>query len=209
MNTNKWIDISQPLTNQVAHWPEDTPFTYQLTASMAETGSVNIGQMTTSLHIGTHVDAPFHFLDNGKKIVDIDVNYYVGRAKVIDVSDKDVIDRSVLSEFSLVGVERLLLKTSLPSNPEQFPNEITKLDSEIAVYLAENGIKLLGVNMPSVDPLDSKKLLTHHSLHQHGIHILENVVLDEIAEGDYNLIALPLKIVEGDGSPVRAVIQPL
>ncbi|MRH42739.1 arylformamidase [Aquibacillus halophilus] len=208
MNNNKWIDISQPLTNSIAHWPEDTPFTNQLTYSKEQTGSVNIGQMTTSLHIGTHVDAPYHFDNKGKKIIDMDVNYYIGRAKVIDVSDVDVIDGRVLEDFSLDGVERLLLKTSLKSRPELFPEKITKLEPEIVPILVEKGVKLLGVNMPSVDPIDSKDLLCHHALHQHGIYILENLVLDDVPEGDYNLIALPLAIAEGDGSPVRAVIQP-
>ncbi|MCT2535719.1 arylformamidase [Aquibacillus koreensis] len=202
-----WIDISQPLTNEIAHWPEDTPFSYQLTYTKQQTGSVNIGQILTSVHTGTHVDAPFHFDDQGEKILDLDVSIYIGRAKVIDVSSVNVINRDVLNGFHLNGVERLLLRTSLSSSPNQFPKSIPILDPDVAPYLAAIGIRLLGVNMPSVDPLDSKELPTHHALHQNGIYILENVILDAIKEGDYFLSALPLALEESDGSPVRAVIR--
>ncbi len=191
----------------MANWPGDTAYSYELTFSKQETGSVNIGQITTSLHTGTHVDAPFHFDDLGEKILDLDVNLYVGKALLIDVTASDTINIQSLKKHNLEGVERLLLRTSLLTNLAQFPKQIPKLDPEIAPFLAKKGVKLIGVNMPSVDPLDSKSLPTHHALHDNGIHILENLVLDAINDGEYNLIALPLAIKDGDGSPVRAVIQ--
>ncbi|MDL4839739.1 arylformamidase [Aquibacillus rhizosphaerae] len=205
----QWIDISQPLTNQIAHWPDDKPFSYQLTSSKQQNGAANIGQFTSSLHIGTHVDAPFHYKNDGNKIYDLDINVYIGQAKVINVSAHKTINRNLLEQFSLDGVERLLLRTSLPSTPNKFPDSIPVLDQDIAPFLFEKGVRLLGVNMPSVDPLDSKELLTHHALGKHNIYILENLVLDYVKEGDYLLSALPLAIVEGDGSPVRAVVQKL
>lgn len=204
---HNWIDISQPLTNDIAHWPEDTPFSYALTVAKQDSGSVNIGQVTTSVHTGTHVDAPFHFDDKGKTIDQIDVNLYIGDAMVLDVSHVDEVTVETLAAFSLEGVKRVLLKTSLPSNPNQFPKKIPKLDPRIANFLAEKGVKLLGVNMPSVDALDSKDLPTHHALYKSGINILENLVLDKIGQGKYELIALPLSIKSSDGSPVRAVVR--
>ncbi|MFD2682380.1 arylformamidase [Bacillus seohaeanensis] len=209
MTTNKWIDISQPLSSDIAHWPGDTPYSYETTFTKEQTGSVNIGKITTSLHTGTHVDAPFHFKNDGEKIVDLDINLYIGPARVIDVSDYRNIDSTVLQTFDLDGVTRLLLKTSVPNNPKRFPEQIPALSADVAAFLQQKGIQLIGVDIPSVDPLDSKEMDTHHALYKHGINILENIMLDKVKEGDYELIALPLPLKEADGSPVRAVIKPI
>ncbi|PAV28091.1 arylformamidase [Virgibacillus profundi] len=205
----KWIDISQRLTNDMACWPGDTPFSFSLTYSKEQTGSVNIGQMTASLHTGTHVDAPFHYDDNGKTIDQLDINRYIGRAVVIDVSHVEKITANVLQEFDLDGVKRLLLHTSLPNNPKRFPDTMPILDPDTAPYLKEKGVILIGVDMPSVDPADSKNIETHQALYKHGINILENIMLDHVQTGTYELIALPLSIDGADGSPVRAVIRPI
>jgi arylformamidase len=206
---NKWFDVTQPLTNDMGHWPGDTPFTYSISATKVQTGSANVGKIVTSLHMGTHVDAPFHFDNDGTTIDQIPIETYVGKATVIDVGMFDAITPLVLKQFNLVGVKRVLLRTSLPNNPTVFPDKIPYLDPGIASFLAEKGVILLGVDMPSVDPITSKSLDTHHALHQHGIHILENLMLDGIKPGDYELIALPLKIIGADGSPVRAILRSL
>ncbi|MGY0692573.1 arylformamidase [Virgibacillus sp. FSP13] len=206
----KWIDISQPLTNQIAHWPGDTPFSYDLTYSKTETGSVNIGQITTSVHTGTHIDAPYHFDDNGMTVDQLDVNLYIGKAIVLDVSHVDTITPEVLRAYDWDdGVTRVLLKTNLPNNPTHFPESMPVLDPTIAAFLHKKGMKLLGVDMPSVDAPDSKELDTHHALHKNEVHILENIMLDHVTPGIYELIALPLAIHGADGSPVRAVIKPV
>ena len=205
----KWIDITQPLTNDMAHWPGDRPFEYKVAASKEQTGSANVGMITTSVHIGTHVDSPFHFENNGETIEKIPIDTYIGKALVIDVSEYAAITPKVLKNFNLGGVKRLLIRTSLPNNPKFFPEVIPFLDPAIGEYLAEKGVNLLGVDMPSVDPITSKTLDTHHALHLNGIHILENIMLDNVKTGYYELIALPLKIVGSDGSPVRAVLRPL
>lgn len=207
--TNKWIDISQPLNNELAHWPGDTPFTYEVTYSKEQTGSVNIGKISTSLHSGTHIDAPFHFMNNGARVLDLDINVYIGPCRLIDVSPYKKIDHEALSHFDLEGVTRLLLRTSTPNNPRLFPEQITYITKEGASYMKEKGIQLIGVDIPSIDPLDSKNMEGHHALYQNGICILENVMLDHVEPGEYDLIALPLPIQDGDGSPVRAVIRPL
>lgn len=202
-----WIDISQPLTGEIGHWPGDTPFEFKLTYTKEETGSVNIGQITTSLHSGTHVDAPFHFNDEGKTIEDLPLDIFIGTALVFDASHANPISIETLRELDFSSFDQLLLKTSLPNKPERFPETIPEIDPEIARFLREKGVKLLGVDMPSVDQTDSKELVTHHALHQEGIQILENIMLDQVDQGLYQLIALPLAIVGADGSPVRAVIK--
>lgn len=202
-----WIDISQPLTNDIGHWPGVTPFSYSLTHTKQQIGSANIGKITTCLHTGTHVDAPFHFDDDGKTIEQLPIESFIGRARVVDISHLAKITPDDFRDICFQHVSKLLLKTSLPNNPKKFPEEIPEMDFSIASFLQRKGVQLLGVDLPSVDPLTSKELPTHHAPHQHGIHILENIMLDHVEEGIYELIALPLAIHGGDGSPVRAVIK--
>lgn len=202
-----WIDISQPLTNDIGHWPGVTPFSYSLTHTKQQIGSANIGKITTCLHTGTHVDAPFHFDDDGKTIDQLPIEPFIGRSRVVDVSHLKEITPKDFHKTCFEQVGRLLLKTSLPNNPKKFPEDIPKLDPSLAPFLQKQGVKLLGVDLPSVDPLTSKELPTHHALHQHGIHILENIMLDQVKEGLYELIAIPLAIHGADGSPVRAVMK--
>ncbi|MFS0864816.1 arylformamidase [Fredinandcohnia sp. 179-A 10B2 NHS] len=201
------IDISQQLRQGIPEWPGDTPYELEMNWSIAKGSSVNVGKVTTSTHIGTHVDAPFHFDNKGKKIHELDLSLYVGKAKVIKVSECDEIGVGELKGFDLEGVKRLLICTQSWKDKGEFPKSIPYLQPEVAPYLAEKGIKLIGVDVPSVDPLDSKELKAHHNLHKYRIHILEGIVLEHVEPGDYELIALPLPIVDGDGSPVRAVLR--
>lgn len=207
--TGKWIDISQPLQNEIAEWPGDTPFTYEVAFSKADTGSVNIGKITTSTHMGTHIDAPFHFDDNGLKVLDLPIDLYIGRSRVIDVSGHESIGRAELEGIDFGGVERLLFRTLSRPDATIFPTVFTNLRADIGPLLKDRGVRLIGVDTPSVDPEDSKTLDAHHSLNDNGVMILENIVLDKVEPGDYELIALPLSLTESDGSPVRAVLRPI
>ncbi|MDW0116655.1 arylformamidase [Sporosarcina thermotolerans] len=205
--TGKWIDISQPLHNGIAEWPGDTPFQYEVKFLKAFTGSVNIGQMTTSMHTGTHIDAPFHYDDEGLKVDELPIDVYIGRAKVIDVTGLESVGRSDLEAIDFEGVERILLKTLSRPDTDVFPESYTVLRADIGSLLKERGVRLIGIDTPSVDPEPSKTLDAHHSLHDNGVLILENIVLADVEPGDYELIALPLPIKGGDGSPVRAVVR--
>ncbi len=203
----KVIDISRRLVNGMPVWPGDTPFHYEVSWSKAESGSVNVGSLSMSTHTGTHVDAPFHFDDNGNRIIDLDLELYIGPARIVDMTGKKSIGAKDLKKIDLEGVKRVLFRTLSWQNPDVFPDEIPHLEADLGPFLADKGIRLIGVDVPSVDPIDSKDLLAHHSLNENGIHILESIVLDEVEPGDYELIALPLPLVEGDGSPVRAILR--
>lgn len=202
-----WIDISQTLSNTIAHWPGDEPFHFTVPITKKQTGSVNIGRITTSPHTGTHVDAPFHFDNNGKTIEEISIDTYIGTAKVIDVTDAEKVTAKLLENHDLSGVTRILLKTRKEILEEQFPEKFMTVDENVGPYLRSLGVQLLGTESPSVDHVTSKELPAHHSLGENGIHILENIVLTDVDPGMYDLIALPLKIKGADGSPVRAVIR--
>lgn len=202
-----WIDISQVLHDKIPVWPGDTPFEYKVSWGMEESGSVNVGQVTMSTHTGTHIDAPFHFESDGKKVIDLDFQLYIGVALVIHVDKPASIGLKELEGIDISGVKRLLIRTDSWQDKTVFPEFIPHIDPELAAYLAEQGVQLLGLDLPSVDPLDSMELNAHHELNNHGIHILEGLVLDQIEPGEYELAALPLPLEQGDGSPVRAVIR--
>lgn len=202
-----WMDISQVLNDKIPVWPGDTAFEYKVSWGMEESGSVNVGQVTMSTHTGTHIDAPFHFESDGKKVIDLDFNLYIGPSLVIHVPEPASIGVKELEGIELQGVKRLLIRTDSWTDKTAFPEHIPHIEPALAAYLAEKGVQLLGLDLPSVDPLDSKELHAHHELNSHGIHILEGLVLNKIEPGKYELAALPLPLEQADGSPVRAVIR--
>jgi arylformamidase len=205
----QWIDISQPLDERTAVWPGDTPFSFRLSWTIQESGSVNVGQITMSTHTGTHIDAPYHFDDEGQRISQLDLDLYIGPALVIHLPGTNSIGLKEMAKVELRGITRLLIRTDAWKDRRVFPEEIPFLEPGLASYLAEKGVRLIGIDLPSVDPLDSKELLAHHQLSGYGIHILEGIVLDHVLPGTYELIALPLALVQADGSPVRAVLRAL
>ena len=201
-----WIDITQTLKAGIPNWPGDTPFQFEVGYTKEQTGSVNIGKMTTSMHIGTHADAPFHFDQNGEKMDQLDVNVFIGQCFVMDCRGTAEITREILSSVDFKGVQRILFKTLDTISP-QFPTTIPVIHPNVAPFLQDKGVVLVGVDNPSVDPLDSKEVSAHHALYEAGIHIVEGLVLETIEQGFYDLIALPLKVAGADGAPVRAVIR--
>jgi arylformamidase len=203
------IDISEPLRGGMPVWPGDTEFSYELGWTKEQSGSVNVGRITMSAHTGTHVDAPFHFDDEGLKVIELDPGVYVGPARVIEARREDGIGAEELRRHALEGASRLLVKTGSWRDRNEFPERITFLRPDAAPFLAEKGIRLVGMDVPSVDPIDSKDLPAHHALRANGIHILEGAVLDGVEPGDYELISLPLALHGADGSPVRAVLRSL
>lgn len=205
--TGGWMDITQPLYTGMPNWPGDTPFEFGLSAEKAKNGVVNIGKFSTTTHIGTHVDAPYHFDDDGKRIGDLEIDRYIGRAVLLDVRGNESVGRAEIERCDLKGTERVLLKMTGEGPPDRFPDTVPYLRADIGPFLKEKGVRLIGIDVPSVDPLDSKTLDAHHSLHRNGVMILENIVLKDVEEGEYELIALPLRMMNADGSPVRAVIR--
>ncbi|WP_226581606.1 arylformamidase [Halobacillus litoralis] len=203
----KWIDISMPLNNATPPWPGDEPFHYSLTYSMDETGSVNIGQFRASNHIGTHVDAPFHYDSEGKKIADLPVERFTGKALVLAMENQPTITREDLQHINFQSVSKVLFKTNSWNDRTSFPDHYTVIGEGAASYLSSQGINMIGMDTPSVDPETSKDLPGHHSLYKHDILILEGIQLSHVSPGTYELMAFPLKMEQADGSPVRAVLR--
>jgi len=199
-------DISMMLNQDVAEWPGDTAFQFQVNWTKEQSGSVNVGQITTSTHIGTHIDAPFHYDDQGKKVHELPLENYIVNAVVIDVSGNDIVSRKILQNVHVGGARAVLFRTSAWHNRAIFPEEIPAFAADVVDWMVDNDVVLFGVDLPSVDAITSKELPMHHALGKAGRYILEGLVLDDIKEGLYELIALPLKIEGADGSPVRAVL---
>jgi arylformamidase len=200
-------DVSLPLTTTLAGWPGDAPYRFEWSCTKAAGASVNVGQVSCSIHTGTHVDAPYHFDDAGATTEKLPLTAYLGPARVVDVAGRALIRRVDLAGVDLNGTPRLLLRTGAWKDHTRFPDTIPVLDEDVPAWLADRGIILLGLDVPSVDVLDSKSLPLHHALGRRGIAILESLDLSAVPEGVYELIALPLKIVAADGSPVRAVLR--
>ena len=201
------LDVTLPMSDALASWPGDTPCAFRLGWKMSEGASVNVGTLTTSVHSGTHTDAPFHFLPDGATIDRLDLSPYVGPALVVNVRGKQRITFQDLPSTDYHATPRVLLKTDSWTDTTRFPTSIPVLASGVATALRERGVVLIGVDVPSVDELDSKDLPVHHEIGRCGIYILENLNLRDVAPGVYELIALPLRIVGGDGAPVRAVLR--
>ena len=208
-------DISRTLSNELAEWPGDEPFHFQLTKTIAEGQSVNLGTIEMSVHNGTHADARFHFDTKGESIEKAPLEIYLGRAVVVDLreafvrsSEKHLITTEDLRPHSeeVAETSRLLIKTGCWSDSAIFPNQIPVIAADVPGWLQKNGVKLLGLDLPSVDEVDSKSLPNHHALARAGIAIIESLDLKNVGAGIYNLVALPLKIAGGDAAPLRAIL---
>jgi arylformamidase len=208
---SKIFDISRILNPQIENWPGDIGFELNQTLSQKEGYSVNLSRITMSIHTGSHVDAPYHFDSKGDSAEMLSLQPFWGPAQVVSV-------RKELGELlpeDLAGVDlslapRLLLHTRASQIYENiFSDKIVHPSPKLAVYLAQAGIILLGTDAPSMDAITDPILLGHNALYRHGISILEGLTLDGIPDGIYELVALPLKIEGGDGSPVRAALRSL
>lgn len=205
----KLYDITHPLGNGSAPWPGDTAFSLALTWRMADGAAVNVSRLTLSPHNGTHADAPFHYDPTGLTMAEVPLDRYIGPARLIALEGRTNITRADLAGLDLSGTPRLLVRTGSCPDPTQFYPGFTYFDPGAVAYLQELGVGLIGTDAHSMDPADSKDLPAHHACRQAGILILENLNLAAVPVGDYELIAFPLKLVGGDGSPVRAVLKQL
>jgi len=206
----KIFDISRPLFNGLAPWPGDTAFQYDLKWKMVEGATVNVGAITMGVHNGSHADAPFHFQQGAMTIEQLPLEIYLGDAVVIDLSEKFGTDRTrqitIADLESWPEVPRLLLKTNVWRDSRVFPEWIPVIAPDVAEWLAERNVRLLGLDLPSVDPIEAKVLVNHHALASARIAIVESLDLSEIEAGTYKFSALPLRISGGDAAPVRAIL---
>lgn len=203
------LDISRPVRAGIPVWPGDTPYAYQRTWKLGGGCPVNVGQVTMSLHTGAHTDAPYHFDDAGAPIADVDLSKYLGPCVVVHArpAGRGLVPSDLPPDVAprLRHAPRLLVRM-YEARPTAFDEHLPHLTPEMADWLAGRGVVLVGVDSDSMDAFDSKELAAHHRLARHGIAILEGIDLSGVAPGVYDLVALPLKLVGADASPVRAVL---
>ena len=199
-----WIDITRSLSPDTAVWPGDQPVQWTWSARREEGSSVNLGAIHTTVHAGTHADAPLHTEGSGRAIHAIDLDPYIGPAEVVHVRGDAVTE----SDVANVTERRVLFRTPASDLPDnEWPERVTPISPGAIDAMNDRGVVLVGTDAPSVDPLDSKTLDAHHALFAAGMLNLEGLYLKEVEPGRYSLIALPLKIHGADGSPVRAALR--
>lgn len=204
---NKIHDISQTLYN-IAEWPGDTPFEQEQVLSMKSGYSCNVSYIKTSLHNGTHADAAYHYSASGMTMDQHDLEPYMGRCQVLHVMHAKGPEIMIEDINEAIVEKRVLFRTKVKSEPETWSSNFKSLHKDLIKYLSSLGVILIGTDTPSFDRASSKNLINHQVLLEEKIYNLENLLLDDIEEASYQLIALPLKI-SADASPVRAVLVEL
>jgi arylformamidase len=198
-------DITPPITPRLAVWPGDTPPTREVLCDMARGDNITLSTLRATVHLGAHADAPSHYGKDAPTIEARNLDYYLGPCQVVRVSANRK-QRVMLSEFE-PRAERILLATGTFPDPENFNNDFAAYDPALIDWFHENGVKLIGIDTPSIDLFDSKDLPSHHAVLRNDMAILEGLVLHDVPEGMYELIALPLRLAGFDASPVRAILR--
>ncbi len=207
VNSVSLIDITHPLSSALAPWPGSVPFQLRFAARIDQGAVSNVGCLASPIHLGTHLDAPFHYLREGATVDQLPPELFVGPAQVFDARGCSVLGREVFAGLDAQATPRVLVRTNACDDKTVFPARIPALAPDLPAWLGAQGVCLLGLDLPSVDPVDSVTMPTHVALGAAGIIILENLDLRSAEPGVYELIALPLKIAGADGSPVRAVLR--
>jgi arylformamidase len=206
----KLWDISQILRPGLPVWPGDTPFSHGRRWSLGEDSPVTVSRFETTVHAGAHADAPLHYSLEGADAANMELWPYIGPCRVVDARGQGPAISAAFVEANLPSPPpRVLFRTY-----EQFPHDawradFTAIDATAIVFLAARGVRLVGLDSPSLDPQDSKSMDAHLAVLAADMRVLEGLVLDDAPAGDYELIALPLKLAGLDASPVRAVLRSL
>ena len=214
-------DISPSVSSLTPAFPGDTAYTQRWNAEIGPGCPVNVSAITMSPHLGAHADAPLHYGANASAIGGVDLTPFLGLCRVIHAIDKgplitpdhlshalDAIDAAESGNAGSRLPARILVRTCRRAPTEWSPT-FSAFAPETIAWLAGLGVRLVGIDSQSVDPAESKTLDSHQQLLKHDMRVLENLVLDEVEPGDYELIALPLKLAHADASPVRAVLRSL
>ncbi len=200
------IDITPPISADLAVWPGDVPFRRDINLSLEAGANIDLSSIQTTVHLGAHTDAPSHYQAGGAGIAARDLSYYLGDAQVMRVSVGP--SERVRPEHltAPITAHRVLFRTGSYPDPNAFNPDFCSLSPALIEQLAGEGVRLVGIDTPSIDPVDSKDLPSHAMVAAHNMAILEGIVLDDVPDGVYTLVALPLPIVGADASPVRAVL---
>ncbi|GAB5099160.1 MULTISPECIES: arylformamidase [unclassified Caballeronia] len=206
------LDISPPISTDTPVWPGDTPVGIERVWRMEAGSPVNVARLTLSPHTGAHADAPLHYDEHGAAIGEVPLDTYLGACRVVHcIGAAPLVLPEHIADFldDDNAPPRILLRTYASAPLDTWDSAFCAVAPATIDLLAARGVKLIGIDTPSLDPQESKTMDAHRRIRAHGMAILEGLVLDAVAPGDYELIALPLKFSTLDASPVRAVLRPL
>lgn len=203
-------DISAPVNAQSPVFPGDTPYRQAWSSTLSDACPVNVSEVTLSPHIGTHADAPLHYDSHGSPAGDLSLTPFIGPCRVRHIMRAS----GLINPGDIAGAladcpPRLLVRSCQQARTSIWSPDFASFAPETMDLLHQHGIILIGIDTPSVDPADSKSLDSHQRVRLYDMRVLENLVLDDVPEGDYELIALPLKWTNADASPVRAILRSL
>jgi arylformamidase len=206
---NRW-DISPPVHAGAPIFPGDTAYAQQWAATIGPGCPVNVSAITLSPHVGAHADAPLHYDANGAAIGEVSLDAFLGPCRVIHAIGCGPLVKPEHIAHALAGLpERVLVRVYERQPQDAFDNDLPAFAPETVEQLADLGVLLIGIDSASIDPANSKTLDSHQTIRRRGLRVLENLLLDDVPEGDYELIALPLKLTTADASPVRAILREL
>ncbi|MCL2528402.1 MAG: cyclase family protein [Defluviitaleaceae bacterium] len=203
----KIYDITASISNDLPVYGDEKPAITHL-AQMGKGDAYNVSRISATTHTGTHADMPLHFIPGGDDCTSIDLSHFYGPAKVMKVNVKEHVNKDDIEALDIQAGDIILLNTGQSKYMSQgsLKQDFLGLTVEAAEYLAQKKIKTVGIDYLSVDPYGTTGFPVHKTLLGNGITVLEGLVLEHVPEGAYTLSALPLKIPNGDGSPVRAVL---
>ncbi|MCV0437184.1 MAG: arylformamidase [Hydrogenophaga sp.] len=206
----KLWDISPPVHAGAPVFPGDTAYSQQWATTIGPGCPVNVSAITLSPHVGAHADAPLHYDAQGAAIGAVSLDAFIGPCRVIHAIGCGPLIKPEHIAHALNGLPpRVLVRVYERQPQDAFDNALPAFAPETVEQLADLGAQLIGIDSASIDPADSKTLESHQTIRRRGLRVLENLLLDDVPEGDYELIALPLKLTTADASPVRAVLREL
>ena len=208
MKMKKIHDISRKITGDTAVWPGDGNAVFRKNSSFEKGDGINITSVKMGLHTGTHVDAPLHYIEHGKSLDKMDLSCFIGRAKVFELASKNLIFLEDIRSLDIEKDDIVLFKTANSGigDEEAFCEDYVALSLEAAGYLAQKKIKTVGIDYLSIEEFFSEDKAVHKLLLGEGIAVIEGLNLCGVGPGEYFLSCLPLKIMEVEASPVRAVL---
>lgn len=208
-NRRAWIDVTRPLHNGMIQWPGDRPLVWQRLTEITGPGTCNISEIRTCLHVGTHIDAPVHFIPDGADIDQIPLERLCGPALVVEVRERRNVQADDLTEAQIEAGDGVLFKTAnaeLWSKPA-FDEGFYAIAADAAEWLVRRGVRAVGVDYLSIDSFHSREKAAHYALLGAGIVVIEGLDLSAVEPGRYEMIALPLRIPGADGSPARVILR--
>lgn len=206
-----WLDISVPLRTGMVHWPDNPPIQIERIREMERGDACNVSTLSMGSHTGTHLDAPLHFLRAGKGLEKMPFSITLGPARVIHIQNREAIAPEELRPHRIHRGERILFKTRNSSRcwkTDEFVEDFVYLSTEASRFLADRGVRMIGIDYLSVGGYRAKNgIAVHRTLLEAGIWILEGLDLSQVKPGIYELVCLPLRVLRSDGAPARAILR--